>query len=129
MMFLQIAPEVAERLFDTNPVTVFGILVFLLTMAVVALWLQSNKRYAQQVASMAAQYERQIEKLVELNVGCVETLKDLGGNLERLRDAGVNMTEDLRREINLTREHIGEKLDHLAQQQRHGNTDDNGPAR
>lgn len=124
MVILQIPPEVAERLFDTNPTTVFGILVFVLTAAVVALWLQSNRRYTKQVESISEQYERQIIKLVELNVSCVETLKDLSGNLERLRDAGVNMTEDLRREINQTREHISEKLDNLAQNQRHGNNNE-----
>lgn len=106
MIFLQI--DTTERFFTTTPDTVYGLLVGALVLAVVGLW-----------TAFALQTKSYTSKLVELNVSCVETLKDLSANLERLRDAGVNMTEDLRGEIDRTREHIASKIDTFAQNMRY----------
>lgn len=100
VLFLQV--DTTDRFFGTSPDTVYGVLVGAMALAVIALWV-----------AFTMQTRSYTEKLVELNVSCVETLKDLSSNLERLRDAGVNMTDDLRAEINRTREHIAEKIENL----------------
>lgn len=103
MILLQI--ETAERFFSISPDTVFGLLAGGEALIIVALW----TAYYLQTRSYTA-------KLVELNVSCVETLKELSHNLVGLRDAGVNMTEDLKERIDRTREHIAMKIDNFAEQ-------------
>lgn len=108
MILLQV-DSTTERFFETSPDTVFGLLVGALVLAVVALWVT----YTLSTRTYTA-------KLVELNLTVVGTLKDLSHNLERLRDAGVNMTEDLRTDITNTRDHIASKLVDIENHLRYG---------
>lgn len=76
-----------------------------------------SERLTELLASQAAHNTAQ---LVELNVDCVGTLKDLSDNLEALRDSGVNMSSRLREELDRTRDHISEKVDRLAEKIQNG---------
>lgn len=97
-----------HRFFDTTPDSVYGLLVGGMAMVIVVLW---GAYYFQTRAYM--------NKLVELNVSCVETLKDLSANLVALRDAGVNMTDDLKEKIDRTREHLATLISNFAENARH----------
>lgn len=123
---IEITDEIA-RYYDAGGGNILGLLlgslalaVSVLASAIVALWWRSNKREAALTDMMAQKSSEYMTKLVELNVSCVSTLNDLSDNLEALRDAGVNMTDKLRSEIDRTREHIGQKVDNLAEKLKNG---------
>jgi len=94
--------ETAHRLFSTTPDTVYGILVFCLAAAVVALWI-----------ALVWQSRYFVGRLLELNGSNVEALKVMGSNLDRLRDAFNNLVNDLMNENKHSREHIAEKIDNI----------------
>jgi dihydroorotate dehydrogenase len=126
MFFLQVDTtkviDEVSRYYDAGGGNILGLLlgslavaVSVMASAIVALWWRSNKREAALTDLMATKSSEYMAKLVELNVSCVSTLNDLSDNLEALRDAGVNMTDKLRSEIDRTREHIASKVDNLAE--------------
>ena len=119
MIFLQIdTSETISRFFDTDGSNLLGLLlgsmaiaVSVLSSAVGLLWYRHNKQADKQAEQLHEQYERYIEQLVELNVDCVGTLKDLSANLMALKDSGINMNEELKSNIDHTREHIALKIE------------------
>jgi hypothetical protein len=122
MIFLQISDstETIERFFTSDGSNLLGLLlgsmavaVSVLSSAVGLLWYKHNKQAERQSEQLQVQYEKYIEQLVELNVDCVGTLKDLSNNLIALKDAGINMNEELKTTIDHTREHIALKIESI----------------
>lgn len=107
--------QAINRVFETSPDTVYGILVGVLAIAVVALWVEHNRKRNQY-----------IDKLIQLNVTSVESLKAINSALDRIRDSNIANMSDLKDEIGHTREHIAlliRDLEHLMRHERKNEKD------
>lgn len=124
-MFLQVdttqLTTELTRYYDAGGGNILGLLlgslavaISVMASAIVALWYSGqrrNEKMAELLAEKSSEYQRE---LVDLNKSCVSTLNDLSSNLVALRDAGVNMTDNLADQIERTKEHIANKIDILA---------------
>jgi hypothetical protein len=105
MLENEIIKETISKGFGTSPDTVYGILVGILILAIIAIAYHAYKLQG---------------KLLELNISTIEVLKDLNTSLLLLKEEGANHSDKLINHINHTREHIAEKIVNLENRINHG---------
>jgi hypothetical protein len=95
---IQKSTDTLDRVFETSPDTVYGVLLLLLVLAVIYLAMQNRGM---------------TKRLVELNVSTIDVLKDLDKSLLLFKEEAANMSDRLIQHIDHSREHISEKLANL----------------